>query len=314
VELRGIGWDDTDRDDILRIQGCTNVTVAYITFAECHAYGIKLEQVPYQGRQLVNIDIYACNFRNVGTRAIKGTGGGGGHVDGGSIRYCNFENTKIPPRTWQFDGDYITAIDLMRLKDWVIADNYFHNMRGANGGGRGAIFVWVESRNVISERNVFVNCDRSIAYGNPSGSTEVPSDPHNVGGVIRNNFIVAGADAGIEISWARGVKVYHNTVLTPGENGTAIHYHWNEISGIEIANNLVRGRIYGEEGGVTKRGNASPARDSWFRAIAEGDLHLTPDGAAAAPREARVADCLEDFDRKPRPEQTDVGGDEHAAK
>jgi hypothetical protein len=309
VELRGIGWGDTDRDDILRIQACTDVTVAYLTFAECHAYGVKLEQSEHEGRRLKNINIYACNFRNIGTRAIKGTGGGGGFVDGGSIRYCDFENTKVPPRTWIYDGDYISAIDCMRLKDWVIADNSFRNIRGANGGGRGAVFVWVESQNVTTERNVFVNCDRSIAYGNPSGSTEKGSKPHNTGGVIRSNFIVTGADTGIEISWARGVKVYHNTVLTPSGNGSGVHYHWNEISDLDIANNLVRGRIYGDEGGVTQRGNVTAGiGDAWFRDVASGDLHLTP-AAKLAPVD-RLPDCPTDFDQQPRPVETTPGADQ----
>ena len=309
VELRGIGWDDTDRDDILRIQACTSVTVAYLTFAECHAYGVKLEQTSWEGRQLRDLHIYACSFRNIGTRAIKGTGGGGGFVDGGSIRYCDFENTKIPPKTWFMNGDYITAIDCMRLKDWEIADNYFHDIRGANGGGRGAIFVWVESQHVISERNVFLNCDRSIAYGNPSGSSEEPGRPHMTAGIIRNNFIVAGADTGIELSWVRDVKVYHNTVLTRGGNGNGIHYHWKEISGIEIANNLVRGRIYGDEGKVRKRDNLTTGiQDSWFKGLASGDLHLTP--AAQMGRAERLPDCPNDFDGTARPSHTAPGADE----
>ena len=309
VELRGIGWDDTSRDDILRIQACTGVTIAYLTFAECHAYAIKLEQTPHEGRQLKDVHIYACKFRNIGTRAIKGTGGGGGFVEGGSIRYCDFENTKIPPTTWLMEGDYITAIDCMRLKNWVIADNYFRDIRGANGGGRGAVFVWVESEGVVSERNVFVNCDRSIAYGNPSGSTEGPSRPHMTNGVIRNNFIVAGADTGIELCWVNGVKVYHNTVLTPGADGSGIHYHWNDISGVEIANNLVRGRIWGDQGGVTQRGNqTSGVEDSWFRDVGCGDLHLTDDARTATV--SRLADCPEDFDRAARPEQTAPGADQ----
>jgi len=309
VELRGIGWDDTDRDDILRIQACTGVTVAYLTFAECHAYGIKLEQTPWEGRQLKDLHIYACSFRNIGTRAIKGTGGGGGFVDGGSIRYCDFGNTKIPPKTWIYDGDYISAIDCMRLRDWEIADNYFHDIRGANGGARGAIFVWVESQNVVSERNVFVNCDRSIAYGNPSGSSEEGTKPHMTGGIIRNNLIVAGADTGIELSWVRGVKVCHNTVLTRGGNGSGIHYHWREISGVEIANNLVRGRIYGDEGGVSQRDNLTTGiQDSWFKRLASSDLHLTP--AAQMSKVERLPDCPNDFDGTARPSRTAPGADE----
>jgi len=313
VTIRGLGWDsDTTRDDLLRIRGCTDVTIAFITFADCHAYGVKLEQTRVDGRQLRNINIHGCNFLNIGTRAIKGTGGGGGFVDGGSIRCCTFENTKIPPRTWYANGDYISSIDCMRLKDWVIADNYFKNVRGANGGGRGAIFVWVESRNVISERNVFVNCDRSICYGNPSGSSARPTGPHNTGGVIRNNFIVTGADTGIEICWADGVKVYHNTVLTPSERGGAIHYHWQQITDIEISSNLVRGRIHGDEGGVTKAGNiTSGVEDKWFKEAAAGDLHLTAAATPALGAVDRLPACPEDFDGEARGAKgTDAGADQ----
>jgi len=116
VTIRGLGWESgTNQDDLLRIRGCSDVTIAFITFADCHAYGVKLEQTPLNGRQLRNINIHGCNFLNIGTRAIKGTGGGGGFVDGGSIRYCTFENTKVPPRTWFMNGDYISSIDCMRL-------------------------------------------------------------------------------------------------------------------------------------------------------------------------------------------------------
>jgi len=309
VELRGIGWDDTERDDILRIQACTSVTVAYLTFAECHAYGIKLEQTPWEGRQLRDVHIYACAFRNIGTRGIKGTGGGGGFVDGGTIRYCDFQNTKIPPRTWIYDGDYVSAIDCMRLKGWEIADNSFRDIRGANGGGRGAVFIWVESEDVVAERNVFVNCDRAIAYGNPSGSSEEAAKPHMTGGVIRNNFIVAGADTGIELSWVRGVRVHHNTVLAREGNGSGIHYHWREISGVEIANNLVRGRIYGDGDTVSQRDNLTTGiEDSWFAEVASGNLHITP--TAQAKRVERLPDCPDDFDRAVRPARTAPGADE----
>ncbi len=44
VVLRGRGFDVVSRgDDILRIARCENVTVAHLTFADCHAYGVKVE-------------------------------------------------------------------------------------------------------------------------------------------------------------------------------------------------------------------------------------------------------------------------------
>lgn len=312
VVLRGKGFASMDdSDDILRLQGCSDVTIANLTFEECHSYAIKLEQLPYEGRRLEGVNIYHCNFRNAGMRAIKGTGGGGGYNDRGSIRYCNFVNTKIPPRTWPFEGDYITAIDCMRLRDWVIADNYFGDIRGATGNARGAVFVWVESENVVTERNVFVNCDNSICYGNPSGSSEGPAKPHNTGGVIRNNFIVGGVRTAIEVCWARDVKVYHNTILTGSEDGRAIFHFWRELSGVEIRNNIVRGRIWGDGIGVTIADNVSyGVQDAWFRDVAGGDLHLTAEGRAAVARLPCLAACLEGFDGQVRGEKTRAGADE----
>jgi hypothetical protein len=319
VVIRGSGWDEADEGfDLLVIQGCSDVTVAHVSFTEGRSYGIKLENLLFEGRGLKNINIYDCHFSNIGVRAIKGTGGDRQPLEGGSIRYCTFENTRVPPRTWIYDGDYISAIDCMRLKDWEISDNSFRNIKGANGGGRGAIFVWVESQNVITERNVFVNCDRSICYGNPSGSSEHAARHHNTGGIIRNNFIVAGVDTGIEICWAKGVKVYHNTVLAdaPGKQA-GIHYHWQDISDISIANNIVRGRIFGDEGGVAKENNLTEGiEDAWFRDAADGDLHLTEAAAAAMDRADRLADCPTDFDGGERPAEAgkaDLGADEYAA-
>src|SRR5262245_53752456 len=44
VTLRGQGFANVVRgDDILRIGGCDGVTVAYLTFCDCHAYGLKVE-------------------------------------------------------------------------------------------------------------------------------------------------------------------------------------------------------------------------------------------------------------------------------
>ncbi|MBE9565364.1 MAG: hypothetical protein IMF16_01265, partial [Proteobacteria bacterium] len=315
--LRGLGWDSMDdEDDILRLHGCTNTTVAYLTFEECHAYGIKLEDTLYQGQGLTNTNIHHCNFYNIGTRMIKGTAGDlSSKVDTGSIRYCHFENTKIPGTNWYDGGDYITAIDCMILKDWVIADNYFKNIRGAHGWARGAVFVWVECQNVVTERNTFVNCDRSICYGNPSYSSQNPTQPHNTGGLIRNNFIVVGADTGLEICWATDVKVYHNTILTDDpENGNAIHHWWEELVNVHIASNIVRGLMYGDESGVTKENNlTSGIQDSWFTDVNTGNLHLTSSATPAIDEVDRLPDCTTDFDEEVRPTGAglcDIGADE----
>jgi hypothetical protein len=53
----------------------------------------------------------------------------------GSVRYCHFENTKVPPADWLYGGDYIAAIDMMALDGWTFSDNVFRDIKGRNGGG-----------------------------------------------------------------------------------------------------------------------------------------------------------------------------------
>ena len=107
----------------------------------------------------------------------------------------------------------------------------------------------------------------------------------------------------MEICWANGVKVYHNTVLTDDEtNGNGIHHWWEEMTNVHIANNIVRGLIYGDETGVTKENNlTSGIQNSWFVDVASGDLHLTASATPAIDQVTRLTDCPEDFDEQQRP-------------
>jgi hypothetical protein len=220
VTLTGKGWEAGDEhDDILHISDCDGVIVAALTFAECRSYGIKVEAE--HGPK--NVHIYKCRFRNIGMRAIKGSAGKDPSVRAvnGSVRYCDFENTKLPPANWLFGGDYISAIDMMALEDWTFSDNAFRNIRGRAGGGRAAIFIWVRSTNIVVERNFIVNCDRGIAFGNPGQSTANQPGAQLAyvsNGTIRNNFISGGADCGIELWHVRAINVYHNSIWRPEHN------------------------------------------------------------------------------------------------
>ena len=166
VTLTGRGWESGDEhDDILHIARCEGVTVADLSFADCRSYGIKVEAE--HGPK--DIHILNCRFRDIGVRAIKGSAAQDSNIRAlrGSVRGCYFENTKVPPANWLFGGDYIAAIDMMALEDWTFSENVFRNVKGRNGGGRAAIFIWVRSRRVVVERNLIENCDRGVAFGNP---------------------------------------------------------------------------------------------------------------------------------------------------
>lgn len=122
VTLSGRGWDTESRgDDLLHIARCEGVLIADLTFADCRSYGIKVEAE----NAPKDIHIYHCRFRGIGVRAIKGSAGQDPSVRAvkGSVRCCDFDNTRVPPADWLFGGDYIAAIDMMALEDWTFSDS-----------------------------------------------------------------------------------------------------------------------------------------------------------------------------------------------
>jgi hypothetical protein len=207
---------------------------------------------------------------------------------------------------------------MMYLKDWTFSDNVFRNYKGASGGARGAIFIWNQSRNITVERNLFIGCDRSIAFGNPSKPTGYePGTLHVYDGVIRNNFIVVGGNpkgitTGIEIVWTDNVQVYHNTVYAPDPRNHAIHY-FEDIHHLQLINNLVRGRLDGE-GEVRSEGNVVGDLEGYFADPLKGDLHLTDRAVQAVGKGTRLPAVAEDFDGQKRAEQPDVGADERTSR
>ena len=311
VILKGGGWEGGKPDDVIVVRSSDGITISDLTITEAQSYGIKVEAYADEPHPK-NVNILRCNFMNIGMRAIKGTGPTDRKpLVGGSVRFCNFENTKIPDTSWLFNGDYISGIDMMCLEDWEFTDNNFKNIKGANGGARGAIFIWVRSRNVLVERNVFIGCDRSIAFGNPHNPEYSESGMlHDYGGIIRNNFIVADTErgTGIEVAWTDNVQVCNNTIYSPDLNYSAIHY-FMKTSRLLVSNNLARGRIYGE-GDVRLEGNVTGDMDGYFVNPAAGDLHLTESASEALGKGVQLNSVKEDIDGQKRKKSTDVGADQ----
>ena len=311
VILKGKGWDqggDHDNEDLLWIDSSENITIAYVTITEVHAYGLKINA---DGGPK-NINVYNCHFRDIGIRGIKGTKGDSGKsVSKGSVRYCIFENTKIPPANWQFDGDYITSIDMMKLDDWTFADNVFKDIKGHNGQARGAIFVWVESRNITIERNIFINCDRSVSLGNPSNAKAV----WNVKDAIcRNNvFCTVSPDSAIELSGTEKVKLYNNTIVKKDPHSRGIRVVADsDCKGIELINNIVCGGL--DLGGGTESNNYTGPLEGYFINPAKFDFHLTASAAGAIGRGVALKEVKEDGDGNKRRDTSDIGAFELGSK
>ncbi len=232
----------------------------------------------------------------------------------GSIRYCHFENTKIPPADWLFGGDYIAAIDMMALEDWTISDNIFRNIKGHNGGGRAAIFIWVRSRRIVVQRNLIVNCDRGVAFGNPGRSTAntVGEQPMYVSdGVIRNNFVVGGPDCGIELWHVDHIKVYNNSIWRPDQNWRRGIRIGAGTMRTEVANNLVHGEILVEGGEAQLRRNLVGRMDSYFVDAASGDLSLTSEAVGAIDQGVSLPEVSDDISGRRRRGAVDIGAWEY---
>lgn len=309
VTLLGKGWDQGDnRDDILRISRCEGVTIADLSFAECRSYGIKVEAE----HAPKDVNILNCRFRNIGVRAIKGSAAQDSNLRAvkGSVRGCYFENTRTPPAEWLFGGDYIAAIDMMALEDWTFSDNVFRNIKGRNGGARAAIFIWVRSRKVVVERNLILNCDRGVAFGNPGKSTANIDDERLVyvsESIIRNNFLAGGPDCGIELWFVDQIKVLNNSIWRPEQN-------WNRgirigtgTANTEVANNLVHGGIQLEGGQARLHHNLAGRLESYFEEPTSGKLALTSLATNALGRGVPLAEATEDIRRKPRKGNPDLG-------
>ena len=309
VTLSGQGWDSNVRgDDILHIGDCEGVMIADLTFADCRSYGIKVEAE----NAPKDIHIYNCRFRDIGVRAIKGSAGQdpGVRAVKGSIRYCSFENKRVPPAEWLFGGDYISAIDMMALEDWTISDNVFRNIQGRNGGGRAAVFVWVRSRRVVVERNLMVGCDRGVAFGNPGRSTANVDGERLVyvaDSIIRNNFIAGGPDCGIELWHAERVKVLNNTIWRPERNWSRGIRIGTGTADTEIVNNLVHGEIRFEGGEAELRGNRTGRIEGWFVDTASGNLALTSAATGAVDEGVVLPEVTDDIRGRRRDGKPDLG-------
>src|SRR5262245_10587869 len=97
--------------------------------------------------------------------------------------------------------------------------------------------MWSGAAGTITERNVFIDCERAILYG--LGPQAGFAHSHSAG-IIRNNFIYrsVGGDTGISVWDSPDTKVLHNTVLQTDAYPTAIEYRFSSTTGVVIRNNL----------------------------------------------------------------------------
>jgi len=236
------GYKNTPIDEpICILANNDGIFIQGITIRDSNCHGIK---VAGEGNN-ANITIDNCKFIDICERMIKGSMGDDPYfVKNIKITNNYFEDTQIPVASDHmdtFDGDYIAGIDMMVLDGALIADNKFVNIKGKNGGARGAIFIWSGSSNIIAERNHISNCDRGICYGNPGnvsvGRGNTMYFVNN--GIIRNNHITEPVSHGIELAYTNHIEVYENTVLRNENDKNGRGISETTINENKISKNLV---------------------------------------------------------------------------
>jgi hypothetical protein len=281
--------------------GAPRVTIAHLSVGLTRFHAIQVRGEAGAS----SVRVYGVRLFDAGQQLLKGSFAANGKAaDDGRVECSTFEYSDHAP------SDYTNGVDLIGTKDWVIRDNRFVRIRGPREKGSAAgpaVLVWGGSEGTIVERNVFIDCFRSIALGLGPGAFSTPREGAGLvdhrGGLIRHNVIVnlnAWADEGIEANAAPGVRVEFNTVLTEGRLSWSISLRFPQTSAV-VRNNLTSRRIVSRDGGrLGLDGNVEGADRTWFIDASSGNLRLLPTATRAIDAGVPVSDPSADFDGLPR--------------
>jgi lysophospholipase L1-like esterase len=304
--------------ELLTIRACSDVTVGWLTIQNVRWNGIKIDSETGVQR----LTIRACVLRNIWQRAIKGTKVPESGLEklrprGCRVEYCLFMNDR--PKRFEddstdtaqsFDGNYVGGIDVMQASGWTIADNVFLGIRGRTGSARGAVFLWVDVRDCVVERNVVVDCDSGICLGNAFKPPEIAT--HCTGVVVRNNFVTRAPEGGIVTAYTRDCAILNNTVHEPKSRFGRLIRVLNDNEGLRVENNLLSGPPPSVESTsrITLRNNLSRDMTAGFVDPARGNLRLTVAATAAIDQAGSLVEVTTDIDKKPRDSHPDLGAHE----
>ncbi len=284
------------------VSDAKDVLIADLTIRDVYYHPITLQGPAGCQRPRV----YNCRLIDAGEQFVKANPG----VDGGIVEYTVMAYT----RTCR--DDYTNGVDVHKGKGWIIRHCLFRNIRAPKGGKLAgpAVLMWRGCRDTICESNLFLNCERGIAYG-LSNSAALD----HRGGIIRNNIFHRSkgqtGDAGIMVFNSPGTRVLHNTVVLSGTYPNAIEYRFARTTGVEISRNLTDAAISKRNGasGVV-RDNLTRLSAAWFVDFARGDLHLERAARAAIDRLPPHKLVPRDFDGARRGRRVDLGADEFGKK
>ena len=331
VAIRGLGGDRSKvvldfagsrHTEGVVFTACKRALLADLTVQNVKQNGIKING----DLGAAQVTIRNVHSRNVWQRHVKGPqvrpgpDGQPAWTPGHRIEFCLFENDRpkqvgddpyedAHPAT--YGHDYIGGIDVMSTDGLVIADNVFRGIRGKTGAGRGAVFVWVGSKNAVVERNLVIDCDQGICLGNSARGEEGMA--HATDCVVRNNFIVRCPENNLFASFTRGCRMLHNTVHDPEGRFRRLVRATGPNEGLVVAGNVFSGpEIPGENraGAIDWHDNLNRDVAAYFRDPAAGDLRLVAAAVDAIDRGPEPALVADDFSGRARRGRPDLGAAE----
>ena len=310
VVLLGSGMETPGVNIGVQCRNAQDVLVANLSIGEVYWHPLQL-----QGEQGCDaVRLYNLRLFDAGEQFVKGTVdfADPDGVDDGIVEYCVIEYTSIGPA-----HGYTNGVDIHNGDGWIIRRNLFRNIRvplGAPTSLGPAVLMWSGSSNTLCDGNVFIECERAIAFG--LGPQAGFANSHS-GGMICNNFVYRETpqqvDTSINVWDSPGTRVLHNTVVQNGTYPNAIEYRFVTTTGVVIENNLTDGAIAARDGATgTVVSNLTDASPDLFVDAAAGDLHLAATAASAIDQGADLPDCVIDWDGEARPYDVsrDLGADE----
>ncbi len=299
--------------------GCTDVTIANLTVQNVRWNGIKLDT----DTGIQRVRIYNCVLHNIWQRGVKGVRVPKERLEEWrpkecQVRFCLFYNDR--PKSFaddpadtpeNFNGNYIGGIDVMFADGWVISDNVFIGIQGRTREGRGAIFLWHDSRNCVVERNIIIDCDVGIALGNSYRPPDIVVHCSNT--IVRNNFVVRCPESGIVADYTRDCKIVHNTIHDPQNRLGRLIRLVHDNDGLLVANNLLSGPpIRNESPSAIRLLNnlVVPDYSHAFVDAAHGNLRLTAKAVEAIDKATPLSEVTDDIEGKPRGQHPDIGAHE----
>jgi hypothetical protein len=300
--------------ELVSVTRCSGATIADLTIQNAKWNGFKVNSDKGQGVR--RLTICNCVIHNIWQRGVKGPRVPPENREAlrpadCRVQYCLFYNDR-PKRPSDdeadeqnhFGGNYVGGMDIMCAGRWTICDNVFVGIQGRTREGRGAIFLWVDTRDCLVQRNVIIDCDCGICLGN---SFRGPGEAvHCTRCTVRNNFVAACPENGILADYTRDCKIVHNTIHDPASRMQRLIRVVHDNPGLVVANNLLSGKAMQIETQSPIRLEGNVIRDLTAALVGpgEGNLRLRAEAAAALPTVSRLDDAPQDIDGHPRPPKT----------